>query len=189
MFTFSVSTNVLNREFRKVSPAAGDCSRPLVCDSRCYFLTQKVWCHVWVNLRTISPHRTPAAPALISSLILPSRFLCSISEWQWSADSEDALNVFGLRCAVQSPHLSGEFQEWQKDECIPHRVPASFIQSDSVPLPASSIPLTSVRRRTKDNMILTPGPDWLWPGGLQDAGGILWATTEGDDSQRTICKA
>lgn len=43
-------------------------------------------------------------------------------------------------------------------------------------------PSTSVRRHTKDNMILTPGPDWWWPGGLQASGGIVWANTWGDDS-------
>lgn len=43
-------------------------------------------------------------------------------------------------------------------------------------------PSTSVRRHTKDNMILTPGPDWWWPGGLQASGGIVWANAWGDDS-------
>lgn len=182
MFTFSVSTDVLNREFRKVSPAAGDCSRPLVCDSRYYFLTQKVWCHVWFNLRTIS--LTPAALALISSLILPSCFLCSISEWQCSADSEDAWTVRGP-VATSVRRVPGVAKRWvysASRSCEFHPVRLSS--------PSCLVnPPTNVRRRTTDNMILTPGPDWLWPGGLQDARGILWATTEWDDSQRAICKA
>lgn len=34
-------------------------------------------------------------------------------------------------------------------------------------------PSMSILHHSKDTMILTPGPDWLWPGGLQSVGRIL----------------
>lgn len=43
-----------------------------------------------------------------------------------------------------------------------------FVRSPTL---SSFLPCQSLLCHAKDTMILTPGPDWLWPGGQQSAGG------------------
>lgn len=63
----------------------------------------------------------------------------------------------------------------------------SVVMWDFVRSPTLSFLLRqSLLCHIKDTMILTPGPDWLWPGGLQSAGGKLHVHTHGDDSHTAI---